>query len=90
LNNIIDDAMYLYSHIDNFAMYLANTINLEDNIKMMQTIPEFNQIINADLSNIPIEDVKNIIRCQGNSTWEKHTNNKVNTSEYAYIFEKQH
>lgn len=60
LNNIIDDALYEFSEIDQFSMFLANTINLEDTIDLMNKSKEFNEIIHADLSNVPIEDVKNV------------------------------
>lgn len=60
LNNIIDDMMSQFMHIDNFALYLANTVNLEDTIALMKACPEFNALLHADLSNIPIEDVKNV------------------------------
>ena len=54
LNNILDDALYHFSFIDQFCMYLANTINLEDTIDLMNASPEFNNVIHADLSNVPI------------------------------------
>lgn len=58
LNNIIDDMMALYQGIDRFAMYLANTVCLEDTIGLMKGSKEFRDILHADLSNVPIEDVK--------------------------------
>lgn len=60
LNNIIDDTLNMYMFIDEFSFYLSNTINLEDNIELMNKHPEFYDIIHADLSKVPIEDVKNI------------------------------
>lgn len=57
LNNIIDDCLYRYSFIDEFSFYLANTINLEDFNDLMNSNPEFNQLIHADLSNVPLEEV---------------------------------
>lgn len=60
LNNMIDDCIDNFNFIDEFAFFLANTVNLEDFIKLMNEYPEFNQIIHADLSNIPLEDVKAI------------------------------
>lgn len=59
LNNIIDDTMYKLKYINEFAMYLANTVNFEDTLDLMKQYPEFNQAIHADLSNVPLEDVKN-------------------------------
>lgn len=58
LNNIIDDTLYHFHDIDEFAMYLSNTVNLEDNVFLMNECPEFNQCMHADLSNVPLEDVK--------------------------------
>lgn len=57
LNNIVDDCLYRYSFIDEFSFYLANTINLEDFNDLMNSNPEFNQLIHADLSNVPLEEV---------------------------------
>lgn len=58
LNNIIDDTMHEFSHIDLFSFYLCNTINIEDNLELMNKYPEFNDIMHADLSGVPVEDVK--------------------------------
>lgn len=60
LNNIIDDTLCHFHDIDEFAMYLANTVNLEDNIFLMNKCPEFYECMHADLSNVPIEDVKSV------------------------------
>lgn len=59
MNNIIDDTMYKLKYINEFALYLANTINFEDTLDMMKKYPDFNQAIHADLSKVPLEDVKN-------------------------------
>lgn len=58
LNNIIDDALHEFKHINKFAMFFANNVNLQDDIDMMEKIPEYNSIIHADLSNTPISDIK--------------------------------
>lgn len=58
MNNIIDDTMHKLKYINEFAMYLANTLNFEDTLDLMRQYPEFNQAIHADLSNVPMEDVK--------------------------------
>ena len=44
MNNIIDDALYRMIHVDKFSWYLANTINLEDFIELMNQNPRFNEI----------------------------------------------
>lgn len=58
LNNIIDDTLYRIHDIDSFAMFLSNTVNLEDNIFLMEQCPEFDKCMHADLSGVPLEDVK--------------------------------
>lgn len=58
LNNIIDDTLCHMHDIDRFAMFLSNTVNLEDNIFLMNECPEFYECMHADLRNTPIEDVK--------------------------------
>lgn len=58
LNNIIDDTLYRIHDIDEFAMFLSNTVNLEDNVFLMQQCPEFSECMHADLSGVSLEDVK--------------------------------
>ena len=60
LNNIIDDTLYRMHDIDGFAMFLSNTVNLEDNIFLMEQCPAFNNCMHADLSGVPLEDVKSV------------------------------
>jgi hypothetical protein len=60
LCNIIDNTLYRFKYIDEFSLYLCNTINDEDTIELMNTNPEFYQYMHADLSNVPLEDVKNV------------------------------
>lgn len=60
LNNIIDDALYEFIHIDDFAFFFANTINLQDDIDLMEKDPECYNLLHADLSNVPIADVKDV------------------------------
>lgn len=60
LNNMIDSSLSAFSYIDIFSLYLANTINIEDTIDLMNKYPRFNELMHADLSNIPIEDVKKV------------------------------
>lgn len=60
LCNIIDDTLYRFKYIDEFSLYLCNTINDEDTIKLMNENPEFWDYMHTDLSGVPLEDVKNI------------------------------
>ena len=41
-----------------FQLYLANTLNLEDSLELMNKYPEFNDTVHFDVDNIPLEDVK--------------------------------
>lgn len=59
MNNIIDDTIYKLKYINEFSLYLANTINLEDTLDLMKEYKEFNDAIHADLSGVPIDEVKN-------------------------------
>lgn len=60
MNNIICDTIYAFKYIDEFSMYFANTINLEDTQILMNKNKEFYDILHADLSNVLLEDVKNV------------------------------
>lgn len=60
LNNLIDETIYKFKYIDEFAMYLSNTVNFKDTLDLMIKYPEFNESIHADLSGVPIEDVKDV------------------------------
>ena len=60
LNNLIDETIYKFKYIDEFAMYLSNTVNFKDTLDLMEKYPEFNQSIHADLTGVPIEDVKDV------------------------------
>ena len=59
LNNIIDYTIYKFKYIDEFSLYLLNTINNEDTIMLMKEDPEFWECIHCDMSGVPIEQVKN-------------------------------
>lgn len=60
LNNIIDDMMYAIRLVDRYSMYFLNTINNEDTEDLMNTNPEFNELMHADLSNVPLEQVRDV------------------------------
>lgn len=59
LNQTIDNVIGKFRDIRIFQMYLANTLNLEDTITLMEKYPEFNDTVHFDVSNIPLADVKN-------------------------------
>ena len=58
MNNIIADGLYNFIDIDEFSYFLANTLNLEDSICLMDASPEYDKLIHCDLSGVPIEKVK--------------------------------
>jgi hypothetical protein len=60
MNNIIDDTLYNFTDVDRFSMFIANTINLEDDIALMNACPEFDDILHTSFQNTPIEDVKDL------------------------------
>lgn len=61
LNNIIADCLYRYNVVDDFSYYLANTINLEDFIDLMNKEPEFDALIHTQISNdVPMDSVKKV------------------------------
>lgn len=59
LNNIIDDTLHSFTDVDDFSMYLSNTINLKDTVDLARKIPEFNSLLYTSLEGVKIEDVKN-------------------------------
>lgn len=58
LNNIIDDTLYNFKHLNKFSLFLANTYCLHDDILLMKASPRYRDILHTDLSNIPLEQVK--------------------------------
>lgn len=60
MNNLIDDTLHSFMDIDNFSAYLASTINLEDFISLMNASPEFDKLMHIDLSDVPLENVKDV------------------------------
>lgn len=60
LNNIIDDALHHMHDINEFALFLSNTVNLEDNVYLMNECPEFYECMHPDMSQISIEDFKSV------------------------------
>lgn len=56
----ICEAMYYFSLIENFALYLANTVNHEDDIELMNRCEEFKQLMHISMADVPFEDVKSV------------------------------
>lgn len=58
LNNSIDDSLSKYKKINKFALYLCNTIDLVDDIKLMKSNKLVYDIMHCDLSGLSLEDAK--------------------------------
>lgn len=56
MNNAIDDILQLYTYVDEFSLFLANTTNLEDYIDLMNENPEFDAYMHLDISNVPLDE----------------------------------
>ena len=69
INNMIDEVMYKFQYVDKFALYLYNTANNEDTVRLMRENREFNDCIHCDLSTVPIEYIKD--------TGMKYTNDGI-------------
>ena len=59
LNNIIADFLYQFVDIDRFAMFISNTLNLEDSIELMNASKEYDDVLHVDLSNELLGNVQN-------------------------------
>lgn len=53
-NNMIADSLYYISKVDEFAALFANSINLQDDILMMDALPEYYNLLHPDMSNVDI------------------------------------
>ena len=58
LNQIIDGTIGKFREFRRFQTFLSNSLNLEDTIELMNQYPEFWETMHLDVSNIPLEDVK--------------------------------
>ena len=58
LNMIIIDGTWYFSMIEPFALYLANTINNEDDINLMKACKEYNDLFHRSYANVPIAEVR--------------------------------
>lgn len=60
MNNIIDSCISRLKTITSFDMYLSNTICNEDFIKLMKMYPRVRELLNLDLSDVPIESISDV------------------------------
>lgn len=58
MNQTIDDVMSKFRDIRPFQQYLANTLNLEDTIDLMNKYPEFNDTVHYSSDGLQLEDIK--------------------------------
>lgn len=58
LSRSIDNSIYKFTKLEPFQMFLANTVNMEDTLDLMNQYKEFYDSIHFDGSNIPLEDLK--------------------------------
>lgn len=58
LNQNIDRCIGKFRDLENFQMYLCNTLSFKDFTDLMKESPEFADTIHTDISNIPMEDIK--------------------------------
>lgn len=58
LNQLIDRSIGKFRKLENFQMYLANSLNLYDTILLMRQYEEFNDTIHFNSDGIPLEDLK--------------------------------
>lgn len=60
LNNIIDDVLCMYKYVDHFSMYLANTCNMDDYVRLMNENQEAYDCLHADFTNVPLENINDV------------------------------
>lgn len=53
-NNMIADALYYMAKVDEFADLFVNSINLQDDILMMNAIPEYYNLFHPDMSKVDL------------------------------------
>ena len=75
LCNIIDGLQTLFKDINNFSMYLSNTMNNEDTVFMMQKDPEFDDLMHTyrflESNNLAIDEYKQETTKRTNRVIEK-------------------
>lgn len=60
LNNIINDTLSTFKFISEFACYISNTINLEDDILLMSKDPRAWDMYHTSLEGVSLDDIKKI------------------------------
>ena len=60
LNNIINDTLSTFKFVSEFAPYICNIINLEDDIQLMLENPQAWDIYHTSLEGVQLDDTKRV------------------------------
>ena len=60
LNNIIDDTLYNWLFLNEFANFLSDTLNLKDYVELCMASKEYYDLLHSDLSGYSIDESNNI------------------------------
>ena len=60
LNNIIDDTLYNWLFLNEFANFLSDTLNLKDYVELCMADKEYYDLLHSDLSGYSIDESNNI------------------------------
>lgn len=58
LSNIICDTVHCFHHINEFAPYLGNTLNLEDTVELMNEDEEFYECLHTSFAGLAFDEIK--------------------------------
>lgn len=88
-NQAIDRCIGKFRDLRNYQMYLCNTLDFESEVEFMKKFPEYRAAIHTDISNVPIEDVKDYGMKQENILAKYiMKDDEDHCLKYAYIAEQ--
>lgn len=58
LNNIIADTLNFFNFVDDFSFYFSNSVNLQDDISMMNAIPEYKDLMHDDFTKYSFSELE--------------------------------
>ena len=76
LNEAIENGTWFYSYVDDYSLFLANTINNEDDIDLMNASEEYDSLLHQDFANESFETIKNSGQNIANKTIDFIQNSK--------------
>lgn len=76
LNESIENATWFFSYVDDYSLFLANTINNEDDIDLMNASPEYDALLHQNFENESFETIKNSGQSIADKTIEFIQNSK--------------